>query len=325
MLIDPAAYLIEVTADGARINWERDDYRLSDDEKNRILFTSKVSDTVWNAVDLYLPGLLIDFRNTLLIYSILIFVLFLLASIIMYIIVRREEQLRIRAERNKDEFLAIVSHDLRTPITAIRGSMELVNSGKMGETNLEMKECIGIAINNCQRMSLLINDLLDLQKIEAGKMTFNITQQNLSRLVNTCIENNKGYSDQYKASMSLQDHAEDVDVNVDPSRFEQALTNLLSNAVKYGAKHDNIIVSIERSGEYVRVNVTDHGQGIPIAEQHCIFNRFTQLNNASTVHVKGTGLGLSIVKSLIEEQGGQVGFETTEGQGSTFYISLPIA
>ena len=174
-------------------------------------------------------------------------------------------------------------------------------------------------------MSLLINDLLDLQKIEAGEMTFNITRQNLNRLVSTCIENNKGYSDQFKASISLQDHAEGVDVNVDPSRFEQAFLNLLSNAVKYGAKHDNIIVSIERSGEYARVNVTDHGQGIPMAEQHHIFRRFVQLDNAATVHMKGTGLGLSIVKSLIEAQGGQVGFDTTEGQGSTFYMLLPIA
>jgi len=101
--------------------------------------------------------------------------------------------------------------------------------------------------------------------------------------------------------------------------------NLLSNAVKYGAKNDNILVSIERSGEYARVNVTDHGQGVPIAEQHHIFHRYAQLNNAATVHIKGTGLGLSITKSLIEAKGGQVGFDTTEGQGSTFYILLPIA
>ncbi len=325
LLIEPTANLIEVTVDGARIKWERDDYRLSTDEKNRILYVSKVDNTAWDAVDLYLPGLLADFRNTLVLYSSLIFMLFLLASFIFYMIVRREERLRIAAERNKDEFLAVVSHDLRTPITAIRGSVELINSGCLGETNEQMNECLTIASNNCQRISLLINDLLDLQKIEAGKMTFNIERQNLHSLVSQCIENNKAYAEEHKASFALQNPKDDIAVNVDASRFEQALSNLLSNAVKYGAKQDKVLISIEHSGGYACVKITDHGPGIPLSDQPRVFSRFAQLDSVSNTKLKGTGLGLSIVQTLIEKQGGRVGFVSIEGQGSTFYIELPIA
>ncbi len=325
MLIDPALNLIEVTADGARINWERDDYRLTADETNRVLYANKVSDTVWDVVDLNLSGLFADFRNKLLFYSILIAVLFMVASVIMYIIVRREERLRIRAERNKDEFLAVVSHELRSPITAIRGFLSLIESECEGKATADMNQYIGISINNCDRMSLLIDDLLDLQKIEAGKMTFDIKRKNLKQLVSACIENNKGYCDLYDASISLHTDADDILVDVDPSRFEQVLSNLLSNAIKYGAQQDNILVSIERDGECARVSVTDHGQGIPESEQHRVFSRFSQLGKRTSTHAQGTGLGLSIVKDLIERQGGHAGFETTEGQGSTFYIELPLA
>ncbi len=326
MLIDPAvSNLIEVTSDGARINWERNDYRLSEDEKKSILFSSEVADTVWHAVDLSMPDLFKDFTDKLLIRSLLIFLLFVLVSIAMFVFTSREEKLRKKAEQNKENFLAVISHDIRTPITSIRGSLDLIKNGHTGKITDETLQYVNIAVKNSDRLVTLINDLLDLQKIEAGKMSFDIETQGLTPLVSTCIDNNVAYAELFNASCRLQVNADNLTVNVDASRFEQALSNLLSNAIKYGTSDDEIIISIDKIDDHARISITDHGQGIPESNHDRVFSRFAQFGTAKkTERVKGTGLGLSIVKNIIEKQGGRVGFRSIEGQGSTFFIDLPI-
>jgi len=325
ILIDPtASHLIEVTSDGARINWERNDYRLSEDEKSRILFSNKVSDTVWEAVDLSEPELFSQFKNKLILHSLLIAMLFILVSIAMLIFLTREEKLRKKAERNKENFLAVVSHDIRTPITSIRGSLDLIKNGHTGELTAETLQYINIAVRNSERLVNLIDDLLDLQKIEAGEMNFNIQAEELTPLVSACIENNTTYAKLFNASCRLQVNAKDLIVSIDASRFDQAFSNMLSNAIKYGAPEDEILISIDRHDFYARVSVTDHGAGIPESKHQHVFSRFTQFGAEKSGQVKGTGLGLSIVKNIIEKQGGRVGFTSVEGEGSTFFVDLPI-
>jgi len=325
MLIDPAvSQLIEVTADGARVNWDRSDYRLSEDEKSRILSSQKVNATVWHAVDISLPYLFNDFKSKLFVRSVFILLLFVVVSIAMFNMLRREERLRKLAEQNKENFLAVVSHDIRTPITSIRGSLDLIKNGYTGEVSDETLEYLNIAIKNSDNLVNLINDLLDLQKIEAGSMRFTLKNEALSPLVSNAIKINTSYAELFNASCRLQILVDDLSVNVDASRFEQAFTNLLTNAFKYGAKGDEIIVSIDKVDNLARVAVTDHGQGIPESSQHQVFKKFTQFNASKTGQVKGTGLGLSIVKTIIERQDGHVGFKSSEGKGSTFYIDLPL-
>jgi signal transduction histidine kinase len=325
MLIDhEASHLIEVTSDGARINWQRDDYRMSDDEKDRILFTKDVNGTVWKAIDLSVPELFETFYFSLLWPSLLQLALIIILSVAMLLFVRREERLRLIAEANKENFLAVISHDLRTPITAINGSLDLIRNGHTGEISDTTKQYVEIAINNSRRLINLINDLLDLQKFESGHMTYEIKNELLTPLVENSIKANQSYLEMFTTRCRLQVGDDNLWVHVDDSRFDQAFSNLLSNAIKYGAKDDEIIISIDRVNKYARVSITDHGEGIPESRHEQVFQRYAQFGDAKSKHVSSTGLGLSIVKNIIEQQGGKVGFKSEEGKGSTFYIDLPV-
>ena len=325
MLIYPeASRLIEVTADGARINWDRDDYRLSTDEQRRILSRQAVTGSVWEAVDLHAPGLFSNFVAGLLRQSVFIFVPFVLVSIAMLIYVRREEALRRRAEKHKDEFLSVVSHELRTPLTAIRGSLALIDSEVTGKLEPETKSLATVALGNTLRLETLVNDILDVQKISAGKMDFHLRPVELKPLLERCISDNRSYGEQFSSSFVLKDALPGTIVNMDESRICQVMSNLLSNAAKYGAERDTIEVDMAVNGQFVRVNVTDHGPGIPEDSRHRLFKKFEQLDGSDSRKVGGTGLGLSIVKLIAEAHGGKAGFNTEPGAGSTFYIDLPL-
>ena len=325
LLIDhESSDLIEVTSDGARINWDRDNYRMTDEEKDRILFSRDVAGTVWQAVDLYTPDLFVDFNKKLFWPSLFQFLLVLLLSLLMLFLVRREEALRIEAEQKKENFLAVVSHDLRTPITSISGSLELIQHGHTGAISESTKTYVDIAVNNSKRLINLINDLLDLQKFEAGEMTFEEKDELLSLIIENSINANQTYMQMFDATCRLIIEDEDLWVHVDAARMDQAFSNLLSNAVKYGASKDEIIVTISRFNNAARVSITDHGKGIPAANQDQVFKRYAQISKAKSRHVSSTGLGLNIVKNIIEQQGGKVGFVSDEDKGSTCYIDLPL-
>ncbi|UCE76069.1 MAG: HAMP domain-containing histidine kinase [Gammaproteobacteria bacterium] len=326
MLVYPdASQLIEVTADGARINWERDDYRLSADEQHRILSRQAVPGSVWDAVDLHAPDLFTSFMASLLRQSAFILLPFILVSTVMLFYVRREEVRRRKAEKRKDEFVSVVSHELRTPLTSIRGALTLINSEATGKLEPKAKSLTTIALNNALRLETLVNDILDVQKISAGKMEFRKRPVELTPLVERCIVDNRSYGEQHSSSYVLTDAPSGIVVNVDEGRIGQVMSNLLSNAAKYGAERDTIEVAIAVNGRFVRVNVTDHGPGIPEAARHRLFQKFEQVDSSDTRKVGGTGLGLSIVKLITEAHGGKAGFDTETGAGSTFYIELPLS
>jgi len=324
LIYQGASNLIEVTADGSRINWERDDYRLSKEEKSRILYEHPVAGTVWTVVDFHTPELFSGFIKIVVSESLVIMVIFIFITLMMFIQINREEKLRKQAERYKDDFLSVVSHELRTPITSIKGSLGLINNGVTGDLSPEVEQLLKIAKNNSERLALLIDDLLDLQKIEAGKMDFKFRNEDLIELVQQSITNNLGYADKFNASFELKKSVDSVSVIVDAVRIEQALSNLLSNAIKYGATNDNIEVLVELIGSIVRVSVKDHGEGIPDSFQDRVFQKFAQHDTSTTRETAGTGLGLSIVKKIIENHNGEISFETAEGVGTTFYFDLPV-
>ncbi len=326
MLVYPqASQLIEVTVDGARINWVREDYRLSADEQQRILSRQAVPGSVWEAVDMHAPGLFKNFYAGLLRQSALIFGLFALVSIVMLFYVRREEALRRRAEKHKDEFLSVVSHELRTPLTSIRGALGLINSGLVGALEAKTKSLIVIALNNALRLEALVNDILDVQKIDAGKMDFHRHPVELSPLIESCIRDSRNYGEQFSSRYVLTDAPPGIIVDVDESRICQVMFNLLSNASKYGASGDTIEVAITVNGSFARVSVKDHGPGIPETSRHRLFQKFEQVDSSNTRKLGGTGLGLSIVKLIVEAHEGKAGFDTEVGVGSTFYIELPLS
>lgn len=319
-----SSHLIEVTAIGPRNNLDRDDYRLNDDEKQRILYSAAVPGTGWHAIDLHETDLFSQFTHKILLQSIVILLLYSVVAVFMFVYIKRETLLRHSAERHKDEFLSVVSHELRTPLTAIQGALGLVYNGVAGDLHGRLKELISIALSNSERLTLLINDFLDVQKIEAGKMNFDKKPTDLVQLVNDSLINYQSYADQFNVKYQSKTPEIKAVVTIDKGRIEQVMANLLSNAAKYGATSDTVDVDVQVNANKVRVNVTDHGAGIPESFRSRIFDKFAQGDASNTRKVSGTGLGLSIVKLIVEEHDGKVGFESEVDQGSTFYFELPL-
>ena len=231
---------------------------------------------------------------------------------------------RKAADRLKNEFISTVSHELRTPLTSILGSLGLVKGGVAGEIPPQARAMLEIAHKNSERLVRLINDILDIEKIESGKMAFRLERAELMPLVEHAIDANRTYGEQFGVGFVVQEALPGVVVRVDPDRLTQVLTNLLSNAAKFSPRDRLVSVSVTRRGDQVRVAVSDTGPGIPQEFRHRIFQKFAQADSSDTRQKGGTGLGLSISKVIVERMGGRIGFETAPGAGTTFYFELPV-
>lgn len=231
---------------------------------------------------------------------------------------------RKKVDRMKNEFISTVSHELRTPLTSIRGALGLVSSGMAGELSAQAQPLMDIAVKNCDRLVRLINDILDIEKIEANRMEFSIQSIGLMELVNQVVDSNRVYASEYGANIVVSDMVPGTVVQVDEDRFTQALTNLLSNAAKFSPQSGTIRVATQARNDGVRVSVSDEGPGIPEAFQKQIFDKFSQADGSDTRQKGGSGLGLSITKAIIEKLGGHIAFETREGKGTTFHVDLPV-
>lgn len=227
-----------------------------------------------------------------------------------------------RLERLKNEFVSTVSHELRTPLTSISGSLGLLQGGAIGELPKEMQPLIEVACRNSQRLTELINDLLDMEKLTAGMMTFDLRQQPLQPLLEEALASNQSYADQHGVRFLLARGC-DVQVNVDAMRLQQVLANYLSNAAKFSPADSTVEITALARDDRVRVTVSDHGPGIPEAFKSRIFQKFSQADASDSRAKGGTGLGLAISKQLVEHMGGEVGFDSSPELGSRFWFDLP--
>ncbi len=228
-----------------------------------------------------------------------------------------------RIDRMKTEFISTVSHELRTPLTSIRGSLGLIAGGVAGELPEAAKNLVGIAKNNCDRLVRLINDILDIEKIESGKMHLNLQVVDIKQLIQQALAANEGFAGQHRVTVLLRAPDEPLQVRIDSDRLTQVLTNLLSNAVKFSPPESAVEVRVSRVGQQVRVEVADHGPGIPKEFRSRIFQKFSQADSSDTRQKGGTGLGLSISRTLVEQMGGAIGFNSQVGAGTTFFFELP--
>lgn len=229
---------------------------------------------------------------------------------------------RKKVEKMKNEFISVVSHELRTPLTAIKGSMSLLLGIYGDKFSDKAKNLLHIANNNCERLIRLINDILDIEKIEAGKMAFKFDQINMIYILQESVKSTQEFARKFNVRLKITGE-EDGFVSGDHDRLIQVITNLLSNAVKYSHENDEVEVSMTTSEDTVRVLVRDHGDGIPKQFQPKIFGKFAQADSSATRGVSGTGLGLSICKAIIESHHGKISFISKEQEGTTFYFDLP--
>jgi len=239
------------------------------------------------------------------------------------ILVIRNISVRRQTERLKDEFVATVSHELRTPLTSISGSLGLLAGQWASKLPESAARLLAIAHTNSQRLVRLINDILDIEKLESGHVVFNLSKVAVRPLVEHALEDNRGFAQSYGVQVRLGVMSDDADVNADPDRLAQVITNLLSNAIKFSPAGGEVLVAVEKNANDVRITVRDHGAGVPDDFKLHIFEKFAQADATSTRQKGGTGLGLSIVKQIVERLGGNVGFEDAPGGGAIFYVELP--
>lgn len=231
---------------------------------------------------------------------------------------------RKRIEQLKSEFVSTVSHELRTPLTSIRGALGLVAGGRVGEISSEAQEMVNIALKNSGRLVRLINDILDVEKIQSGKLDFEIQQLDLSGVIKDAIAANDGFAVEHDSRIVLTTEPEPVLVHADSDRLAQVFANLISNAVKFSPAGEAVDIRTQVTTDFVRVEVRDRGPGVPEKFEKRLFQRFAQADASDSRQNTGTGLGLSISKAIVERMNGTMGYAPAEGGGSRFYFELPI-
>jgi len=227
---------------------------------------------------------------------------------------------RIQMEQMKTEFVSTVSHELRTPLTSILGSVKLVQSGAAGEISEKSATLLSIAHKNSERLIRLINDILDIQKIEAGQLDVESKPLELCAHIEQVISANAAYAEQYGVHFRFAGPDHKVWIEADSHRLDQILSNLLSNAAKFSDAGSDIHITIHRNTDAVTISIADTGTGIPESHHDAVFDKFKQVDASDSRSKGGTGLGLAITKNLVDLMKGEIWFDSTPGEGTTFYV-----
>lgn len=230
-----------------------------------------------------------------------------------------------KAARLKDELVSTVSHELRTPLTAIAGALGMVGAGAAGEIPEKAARLVTIAQRNTERLIALVNDLLDVDKLQSGKVEYHFEAIDLVELIRASIEQNQTFGAPSGVTLTEDLPSSPVRVVTDRNRLLQVLANLLSNAIKFSPPQDHVKVRLSCTAATACIDVIDHGVGVAEAFRHRLFERFSQQDASATRSQAGTGLGLVITKNIMEQLGGTIGYEPSEPHGSTFRVELPLA
>jgi PAS domain S-box-containing protein len=227
-----------------------------------------------------------------------------------------------RMERLKNEFVSVVSHELRTPLTSMAGALRLIRSGKLGEMPEKACSLLDIASRNTDRLTILVNDILDMEKIKADRLDFTFSTVDIARLAGQAVRENTAFGDEYQVRFRVENRIGAACAEVDEHRIIQVLTNLLSNAAKFSDPGSEVVVRVSRENGKIRIAVIDHGVGIDEEKQEQLFDRFFQVDASDSRSKMGTGLGLAIVKAIVAKHGSNIRVHSRVGEGSVFYFDL---
>ena len=259
-------------------------------------------------------------RAFLVVLSALIFAM--LAVIGSVVLVFRDLTRRREIERMKSEFVSVVSHELRTPLTSIHGSLGLLASGLLGKVNARGERMLEIAVSNTDRLIRLLNDILDMETLDSGKVEMRRIECSVGELIDHAIELMRPMAQNQRVSLAAT--RSELLIHADRDRIIQCLTNLLSNAIKFYEPGKPVRVTANRIGQDARFEVADQGKGIPEGKRTSIFERFQQVDTSDSRKRGGTGLGLAISRNIVEQHGGKIWVESQVGQGSTFFFTIPL-
>lgn len=240
-----------------------------------------------------------------------------------------DENLRLldlsrKAYAAKSEFLSTISHELRTPLTSIKGAIGLLRGGSI-QLNAEKGTAIlDIAYQNSNRLGAMINDILDAEKIESAKLSYTFDEVDIENLVAKTIELYGNFSNDRNVRVEVLPPQSHIHIRGDHERLSQALSNILSNAVKFSKPDGVVTVSVADLGNDVQISVQDEGIGIPDSFRDRVFEKFTQVDSSDTRRYGGTGLGMFIAKTIVEDHGGNIDYESSGGAGTIFYVKLPV-
>lgn len=236
--------------------------------------------------------------------------------------IKKENKRTKKALEIKSQFLATISHELRTPLTSIIGSLELIKSEKIGLLPEGVKSLVEIGARNGQHLASLVEDLLDLQKLESSEMKFFFKPIDANDLIGEAVDSIEGYAKKLGIYVTSDYCEDDCQITGDHNRLIQVMNNLLSNALKFSDQGGMVKVRVETLGDRIRISVDDEGPGIPKGTKDSVFGRFTQVDSSDIRKVGGTGLGLNITQQIVERHNATIDYVSELGVGSTFYIEF---
>lgn len=242
-----------------------------------------------------------------------------------FILTARDVTHERQIARLKDELVSTVSHELRTPLTAISGALGLMTAGAAGELPERAARLVAVGHRNAERLATLVDDLLDMDKLQSGQLVFRFEAGDLRQLLGEAVEQNQPYADRFKVALDLTLPDAPVMARFDHLRVMQVVTNLLSNAAKFSPEGSRVAVLLAVAGDCARISVTDCGPGISSEFRARLFDRFAQDENAHQAKQAGTGLGLAISQAIARAHGGEIALDDAPPPGATFHVSLPLA
>lgn len=240
------------------------------------------------------------------------------------------EELRLERDKAreayelKSQFVSTVSHELRTPLTSIIGSLGLLRQPGVVEDPVRSAKILDIGHKNSQRLSALINDLLDLQKLEAGQMSYHLGPVSLEEVIQDAVDAMEPYADDFDITLSILPNADEVIIHADNDRMHQVIDNLLSNAIKFSPKGQRVEIGFACHDDVGLLTVRDFGIGIPDDSRDIVFGQFRQIDSSDHRSFDGTGLGLSITEQIVTAMGGRIDYESTLGEGTIFTVEIPL-